>query len=219
MNIIPYPLKQGQHFPVRTVKQYVVWHGTAGRTSHTPVFGKPGQATTSIDGWNLNVDRVGAPYLVDRDGTVYKTFDDAYWIFHLGLKGTNGRYDKSAVAIEFANELALNLDGDRLYAFNMRNPNTVYTGPFLAQKWRGFQHFAQLDEAQVDAGIELTLDICRRNNIEPVFYYPSTTYDYPRCFQVATIICHSNCRKDKTDLCLPKWVYEKIEAAGIKLQR
>jgi hypothetical protein len=35
---------------------------------------------------------------------------------------------------------------------------------------------------------------------------------------VATIVCHSNCRADKTDLCLPEWVYEKIEAAGIRLQ-
>jgi len=27
----------------------------------------------------------------------------------------------------------------------------------------------------------------------------------------------SNCRADKADLCLPQWVYEKIEAAGIRL--
>jgi hypothetical protein len=74
-----------------------------------------------------------------------------------------------------------------------------------------------MDEAQVDAGIELTLDICNRHKIEPVFYYPSTTFDFPRCFQVATIICHSNCRADKTDLCLPQWVFEKIEAAGIRI--
>ena len=218
MNIIRYALKPKQLFYEQTTKQYVVWHGTAGRTSHTPVFGRPGLATTSIDGWNRNSELVGAPYLVDRNGTIYKTFDDKNWIYHLGLKGTIGRYDKASVAIEFANELGLTLDGDRLHAFGIHTPNTVYTGPYLMEDWRGFQHHAQLDEAQVDAGIELTLDICRRHNIEPIFYYPSTTYDFPRCFQVATIICHSNCRADKTDLCLPKWVYEKIEAAGIKLQ-
>jgi Zn-dependent metalloprotease len=49
-------------------------------------------------------------------------------------------------------------------------------------------------------------------------YYPSTTFDFPRCFQVATIVCHSNCRADKADLCLPDWVHEKIQAAGIRLQ-
>ena len=218
MNIKEYPLRRRQWFPQLTTKRYVVWHGTAGRTTHTRVFGRPGRATTSIDGWNLNVERIGAPYLVDRDGTIYKTFDDTTWIYHLGLKGTNGRYDQASVAIEFANELALSLDGDRYYAFDMHTPNTVYYGPVLTQEWRGFHHFAQFDEAQIDAGIELTLDICRRHDIDPVFYYPSTTFDFPRCFEVATIVCHSNCRRDKTDLCLPKWVYEKIEAAGIKLQ-
>jgi hypothetical protein len=217
MNIKPYPLKPSQWFPHMTEKKYVVWHGTAGRTSHTPVEGAPGKATTSIDGWNSAAARVGAPWLVDRDGTIYKTFEDAAWIYHLGLKGTQGRYDKSSVAIEFANELALDLDGDRLHAFGMNTPNTVYTGPFLTYDWRGHNYFAQLDEAQVDAGIELTLDICRRHDIDPVFYYPSTTYDFPRCFQVATIICHSNCRTDKTDLCLPEWVYEKVRAAGVRL--
>ncbi|PYQ25508.1 MAG: hypothetical protein DMF56_27225 [Acidobacteria bacterium] len=217
MNIKPYPLKRGQWFPNMTEKKFVVWHGTAGRTSHTPISGGPAKATTSIDGWNTASDRVGAPWLVDRDGTIYKTFEDSAWIYHLGLKGTRGRYDKSSVAIEFANELALDLDGDRLHAFGMNTPDTRYTGPFLTYDWRGHHYFAQLDEAQVDAGIELTLDICHRHDIEPAFYYPSTTYDFPRCFQVATILCHSNCRADKTDLCLPEWVFEKIEGAGIRL--
>ena len=217
MNIQSYPLRRGQFFPDMTTKKYVVWHGTAGRTADTPVSGRPAKATTSIDAWNRNADRVGAPWLVDRDGTIYKTFEDSGWIYHLGLTGTNGRYDKASVAIEFANEGPLDLDGDRLHAFGKITPNTVYTGPFFAFDWRGFHFFAQLDEAQVDAGIELTLDICRRHDIDPVFYYPSTTFDYPRCFQVATILCHSNCRADKADLWLPAWVYEKIRAAGIRL--
>ena len=51
---------------------------------------------------------------MDRGGTIYKTFDHTVWIYHLGIKGANGRYDKSSVAIEFANELGLAIDGDRL---------------------------------------------------------------------------------------------------------
>jgi len=217
MNITNYPLGRNQWFPEPTRKKYVVWHGTGGRTLHTPAGKKPGKATTSIDGWNLNADRVGAPWLVDRDGKIFRTFDDRGWIYHLGLKNTNGLYDRESVAIEFANELGLSPDGDRLHAFGMNTPNTVYTGASFRCEWRGYQYFSQVDEEQVDAGIALTLDICQRHNIEPSFYYPSTTYDYPRCFEVATIVCHSNCRKDKTDLCLPEWVYEKIRAAGIRL--
>ena len=217
MNITPYPLKRSQWFPNVTPKKYIVWHGTGGRTRNTPVSGNPGKATTSIDGWNLDARRVGAPYVVDRDGTIYQTFDDACWIYHLGLKGTNGQYDKASVAIEFANELALDLDGDRLHAFGMNTPETVYRGLHFTSDWRGERYFAELDEQQVDAGIELTLDLCRRHGIEPSFYYPSTTFDFPRCFRVATIVCHSNCREDKKDLFLPDWVYQKIEGAGVRL--
>lgn len=217
MNIKSYRLSPGQWFPEPTRKTHVVWHGTAGRTRDTPFHGRPGYATTSIEGWNRNPHRVGAPWLVDRDGKIYRTFDDAGWIYHLGLKGTNGRYDRSSVAIELANELALTRKGDRLYAFGQETADTVYTGAFFAREWRGSSWFAEPDEAQIDAAIELTLDICRRHAIEPVFYHPSTTWDFPRCFEVATILCHSNCRKDKTDLCLPDWVYEKIRAAGIRM--
>jgi len=218
MNITNYPLKRGQWYEETTKKQFVVWHATEGRTRCSPASGRPGRATTSIDAWNLDARRIGAPYLVDRDGTVYKTFDDTGWIFHLGLPGTKGRYDRSSVAIELANEGPLTLDGDRLHAFGFNTPGTIYTGFHFAADWREHSHFAELDEAQVDAALELTLDICRRNDIDPVFYFPSTTYDFPRCFQVATIVCHSNCRKDKLDLLLPEWVYQKIEAAGIRLQ-
>jgi hypothetical protein len=218
MNITNYPLKRGQWYEETTKKQFVVWHATEGRTRCSPASGRPGRATTSIDAWNLDALRVGAPYLVDRDGAIYKTFDESGWIYHLGLAGTKGRYDRSSVAIELANEGPLTLDGDRLHAFGFNTPGTIYTGFHFAADWREHSYFAELDEAQVDAALELTLDICRRNDIDPVFYFPSTTYDFPRCFQVATIVCHSNCRKDKLDLLLPEWVYQKIEAAGIRLQ-
>jgi hypothetical protein len=217
MNFNPYPIHRDQWCHEPTKKQFVVWHGTGGRTRDTPASGRPGRATTSIDAWSANAARVGAPYLVDRDGTTYQTFDDTGWIYHLGLKGTSGRYDRASVAIEFANELALTLDGDSLYAFGMITPGTRYRGLHIATEWRGHQYFAELDEAQVAAGIELTLDICRRHDIQPTFYYPSTTFDFPRCFQVATIVCHSNCRADQADLFLPDWVYQRIEAAGIRL--
>ena len=74
MNIIPYALRTNQWIHQITAKKYVVWHGTAGRTLHTPSSGRPGRmhstaagqasgALTSIDGWNLDALRVGVPYL------------------------------------------------------------------------------------------------------------------------------------------------------------
>lgn len=217
MNIQSHPLPPGHSFGKKMPKKYVVWHGTGGRTSHTPLFGQPRKATATIDVWRRNADQRGAPWVVDRDGSIYSTFDDSGWIYHLGLAGTRGQFDRESVAIELANEGPLLLDGSRLHAFGTVTPQTVYTGPFVDYHWRGHRYFAQPDPEQVDAAVELTLDVCRRHGIEPLFFYPSTHYAFPRCFQVATIVCHSNCSEQDTDLCLPEWVFEKIEAAGIRL--
>ena len=218
IKFIDYPLHEGQYVKTASTKTHVVWHGTQGRTNQTPFNGKPGKATSSIDGWNTDsLGRVGATYLIDRNGDTYRCFQEKYWIYHPGLTGTDGKYDKKAVGIELANELCLLDSNGKYYAFDKISPNTEYTGTAFKRSWRNFQHWARLDEAQVDAAIALTLDICQRNNITPKFYSPSTTYDYPACFEKATIICHSNCRKDKVDLLLESWVWDKIEAAGIKI--
>jgi hypothetical protein len=68
---------------------------------------------------------------------------------------------------------------------------------------------------QVDAD-ELTLDICHLHDIEPLFHYSSTTFGFPRCFRVTTIVCDPTCRRDKTGLALPDWVYGKVRG-GIRL--
>ena len=214
MNIQNYPLKPNQWFTTEHPKKYVVWHGTTGRTAATPSNGHPGKATSTIDDWNSNTKRIATAWVVDRDGTIYKTFDDRQWAAHLGIQNTDNKYDKASVGIEIANEVDLMKKNGSLYAFE---GTTKYVGPSFERNWRNGRYWAGLDEAQIDATIELTLDICSRFNIEPKFYYPSTKFDYPNCFQTATIICHSNCRTDKTDLILEDWVWDKIKAAGIPL--
>jgi hypothetical protein len=189
-----------------------------GWTAYTPSNGRPGEATSSIDGWNAAKKHIGTPFLVDRDGTIYRTFkDDREWIFHLGLAGTQGRYDKASIGIEFANELELIAADGKFYAFDSIQKNTEYTGPRVQCTWREHDWWARLDEAQVDAAIELTVDLCTRHGIPKTFYYPSTVYDFPHCFEVAGVLCHSNCRKDKTDLILEDWVWAKLRAAGFQL--
>jgi len=216
MNIKPYPLNPGQWFTAVHPKKYVVWHGTTGRTRDTPYNGQPGKATSTIDGWNDDDKRIGTPWVVDRDGTIFRTFDDRQWIAHLGIPNSNNKYDKASVGIEIANEVDLKLKNGKLYAFNQTTNNARYVGKHFVQTFRGGEYWASLDEEQVDATIELTLDICNRFSIDPLFYYPSTKFD-ASCFEKATIVCHTNCRNDKTDLVLEPWVWEKITAAGIPL--
>ncbi len=217
MKIVDYPLSNGQWYAEKQTKKYIIWHGTQGRTACTPSNGNPGQATSSIDGWNDNPDHIGTPFLVDRDGTIYRTFkDEREWIYHLGLPGTNGRYDKASIGIEFANELELIASDGKYYAFDRIGKNYEYTGRVLKRTWRAHDWWARLDEAQIDAAIELTVDLCAKHGIPKTFYYPSTTYDFPHCFEVAGILCHANCRKDKTDMILEDWVWAKLQAAGFQ---
>ena len=218
MKIVDYPLSSGRWFAQKQLKKYIIWHGTQGRTAYTPSNGRPGEATSSIDGWNAAKKHIGTPFLVDRDGTIYRTFkDDREWIFHLGLAGSKGQYDKASIGIEFANELELIAVDGKFYAFDCIQKNTEYTGPRVQRTWRGHDWWARLDEAQVDAAIELTVDLSTRHGIPKTFYYPSTVYDFPHCFEVAGVLCHSNCRKDKTDLILEDWVWAKLRAAGFQL--
>ena len=65
------------------------------------------------------------------------------WIYHLGIKNTNSKYDKASVGIEIANEVDLQLDGDKLYAFGKITPNTEYIGKHFVQKWRGGEYWGE----------------------------------------------------------------------------
>ena len=218
MKIVDYPLSSGRWYAQKQLKKYIIWHGTQGRTAYTPFNGRPGEATSSIDGWNAAKKHIGTPFLVDRDGTIYRTFkDDREWIFHLGLADTQGQYDKASIGIEFANELELIACGWQILCLRFYSEKHGYTGPRVQRTWREHDWWACLDEAQVDAAIELTVDLCTRHRIPKTFYYPSTVYDFPHCFEVAGVLCHSNCRKDKTDLMLEDWVWAKLRAAGFQL--
>lgn len=217
MNIKSYPLKRGQWFEEATEKKYVVWHGTAGRTLHTPSSGRPGRANTSSTA-GTSTPSASARRIwwtaTARSTRLSTTRGGSITSGSRARMGATTRrpWRSSSRTSSVWRWMAIGCTRS-----GSNTPNTVYTGPFFAYDWRDYSYFAQLDEAQVDAGIELTLDICRRHDIEPSFYYPSTTFDFPRCFQVATIVCHSNCRRDKTDLALPDWVYERVEGAGIRL--
>lgn len=213
--MINYPLNKGQWVSTKVNKKYIVWHCTEGRTVNTPYKGSPGRATTSIDSWNENTARVGAPYLIDRDGTVYKTFPDDEWIYHLNIPGSNGSFDKTSIAIEFANEAGLVKVNNTHYAFDRIDANTIYNGPVISYLWRGYSYLADFTEAQIDAGIELTLDLCKRFNIKPKFYRDDTFN--ANAWTEATIIRHSTINSNKADMYLAPWIWEKISSAGIEV--
>jgi hypothetical protein len=110
-----------------------------------------------------------------RDGMIYKTVDDAGWIDHLALNGTNALHDKASVAIEFTNELGLLLDGDRLYALGMNTPNTVYTGSSSLPTGRASATSRRPTRRRWTPGSGGPRHL-PPHDIKQSFYYPSTKF-------------------------------------------
>lgn len=82
------PLKEDQYYQTIYPKKYIFLHHTAG-----------GSAASSIAAWAANPEHIGTPYIIDRDGTIYETFDPKFWIYSLGVKG-NSSIEKAAIPIE-----------------------------------------------------------------------------------------------------------------------
>lgn len=215
MKRVKHPLDKHQWIAYPSSKQYIVWHGTGHRTKFTPYSGLAGSPVHVINNWNNDGEKSGAPYIVDRNGTVFEVFPDTDWAHHLHINSSNGHYDKHSVAIEIANELGLTKKDGLLYAFNSTYHQNAYLGKAWDKDYRGYNHWAELNIAQVDSLIELTLELCKKFKITPRFYN-SDEFD-PAVWDKATIFRHLNCRKDKTDLPLNDWVIDKIRDAGIEL--
>lgn len=72
-------------------KDQVVLHFTAGPThSSLKTLTQPGM-------------RVSSPFLIGRDGTIYKLFDPEHWAFHLGRTGLGDGLNERSISIEIAN--------------------------------------------------------------------------------------------------------------------
>jgi len=123
----------------------------------------------------------------------------------LGLLGTNGKYDKASSGSN-RHELELLPSGGKFYAFDRVASNMNTWGPEpLKRSWRAHDYWAKLDAAQVDAAIELLWTyvhaMAYRRPLLPIH-----DLRLPHCFEVAGILCHANCRQDKTDMILEDWV-------------
>jgi N-acetyl-anhydromuramyl-L-alanine amidase AmpD len=82
-------LNNGQYLTQKHKKHCVFLHHTAGTT-----------AMGAWAWWNQTPDRVGTPYLIDRDGTIFECFDPSMWAFHLGIRGDDDSQEMNSVGIE-----------------------------------------------------------------------------------------------------------------------
>jgi N-acetyl-anhydromuramyl-L-alanine amidase AmpD len=186
-------LTNGQYHTVKHKKTSIYLHGTAG-----------GTALSSWNWWNTTPERIGTPYLIDRDGTIIECFDPSMWAPHLGIKGNNNAIDKSSIGIELANWGPLKKVGVKYFA----HPNNYSKIEIpkdqvstYSPNFRGFEHYEKYSEAQIKALIKLVyklkIDFNIKLNVQPKFSEYNglvVTKNLPGLWS------HSTVRKDKSDI-------------------
>jgi len=102
-------LHEDQYYPQIFEKDQIYLHHTVG-----------GSAISTIGWWNTSKIHVGTAFVVERNGTIYRVFDERMWAYHLGLKTNfNQQSNKRSIGIEIASEGALK-SGSELNAVLVR---------------------------------------------------------------------------------------------------
>lgn len=216
LTLSKYPLNEKLSIRTELQKQFIVWHGSGSRTKYTPYGKIPGKGTSIVDHWNNVKEKQGVAYIIDRDGTVFNTFDDSRWSYHLNLPTNQTSYDKQSVGISLANELNLIKDNGRFFAFDFAHNTNEYLGKVIQQSFRGYDYWAKLDESQIDSLIELTLQVADKYKIKPKFY--SGADWNPKAWEQATILTHATVNKSALDFPpFETWVLDKIKRSGIEV--
>lgn len=177
-------LNDNQFYKEATKKKRIILHHTAG-----------GTAKSSIAWWNEKPDHIATPYIIDRDGTIYETFEPKFWAYGLGL--TNGtEFEKSSIQIEMANYGWLSKIKGLYYAGAKEVPAErvqEYKNPHRGQLY--YERYTQaqinsvvflIDKLSKDFGINIAENIAE-------FWH----YQYPTN---QTLISHTTVRKDKSDI-------------------
>lgn len=89
MEIIKKHLTNGQYLSSEDEKKSIILHHTAGLS-----------ADSAIRWWNTTPERVGTPYIIDRDGTIYECYEPQYWAYHLGIVGDDNWNEMHSIPIE-----------------------------------------------------------------------------------------------------------------------
>lgn len=190
MNIINNPIKSDNFFKEEIKKTQIYLHHTVSSN-----------AKGSISWWDQDGKPIATAYVIDKDGTIYQTFDPKYWSFHLGLKygPSRGFADKKSIGIEIVNEGGLKKISDKNFMWNDGKSKYVGKVITLEKPWRGYQYFAAYTDQQVNAVAELLKYLIPKFNIEKKVL---ESYDFNTNYALnyKGILSHCNVREDKSDI-------------------
>jgi len=158
------------YYPEIIPKKRIVLHYTEGHLKH------------DIAQLTHTRNHVSAPFIIARDGNVYKLWEDEYWSYHIGggCVGGNDEISSTSIAIELSNMGALTLKDNELLTVN----NTVYctiddTQYYhrLDAPFRGYQYFASFTDAQYDSLVALLMYLTRVHDIPRQFLPADKRYN------------------------------------------
>ncbi|AEA44955.1 N-acetylmuramoyl-L-alanine amidase [Fluviicola taffensis] len=193
MKIIQLPLLESRYFRTAYTKKQIVLHGSNSDSS----------PKDTVSFWHTNPTKFGSPFIIDRDGTIYQTFESHYWIHHIGIKGKDfTSLDQHSIGITLSCLGPLkNIDG---LFYSMTN-SLVDVSEIIdyGQEFRGSRYFHRYTDEQLQSLNQLLQKLC-------------ATYQIPK--QIATeqwdislaaldgkpgIFSSVNFRKDRSD-CHPQ---------------
>jgi len=197
MDLVKKHLTNGQYLTTEDEKRSYFLHHTISTN-----------AMSAWRWWNSTPDRVGTPYIIDRDGVITECFDPKHWAFHLGVKGDDNYHEKHSINVELVSAGPLRLvDGE--YRFYPLWPNKLRFTTIDAAEvhvfkkpWKGHKYWHAYTDDQLESLKWLigknvldfaTLDIS--NDIDKIFEYdPSVIENH-----TPGIWTHGTVREDKSD--------------------
>jgi len=198
MEIVKKHLTNGQYMTSAYPKNSIFLHHTAGLN-----------AEGAWQWWNQTPDRVGTPFIIDRNGVIVECFDPSIWAFHLGLTNDDNFHESHSVSIELVSGGQL-YEEKGVFKFYPLYPNInyytlipkeeVYT---FNKPWRGHLYYHKYTDAQIKALTELIAYLVK---LFPGITIPTPLgnfYEYNPAIVAehsGGLWSHSTVRADKTDI-------------------
>ena len=143
----------------KTRKDIIVLHGTGG-----------GNVSGCVS--SFTPSRVSVPYVIDRNGDIYKLYDEAFDHWHAG--GNFRDVSLRSIGIEIVCWNHLTLNSGKYYTWTKKEipANDVKV---FDRVWRGSKYFQKITEEQ-HSSVETLLDyLCDKYNIPKKFYRDQDT--------------------------------------------
>ena len=198
-----------------SAKTHIVLHGSLTRTKYT-FTGEDNVESCLMKKWNIMSDKYAGHYVVGRQGTVWSCVDEDFWTNHLFAGKKLFDYNRKSIAVFLTNELYLERENNQFYAFGIKKNYNIYKGPIIECKAKGYEYWADHEELQINALINLLKDITTRHQI-PATMIGETMRHNPYAWHEAGIISAANANQDSFSLPFAPWAKEKIQKAGIRL--